>query len=135
LGKIELPEKKKKPEEPLLTDETPAQENPNTTTEQPQRPERRRSEYNRRDQRDQRPRKNPVAAAREREQREAEEKKIEDQRKKKEQRTKNYHTRVQTKAPTKAARLVDEDTVDISNEDLRPAPKTLLGKFWRWFRS
>jgi hypothetical protein len=140
LGKIEIPGKKKKSETPAAEETTPATETAatetNTPVRDPQKPDRRRpQDQKRRDQRDQRPKKNPIALAREREARLAEEKKQEEQRLKKELRTQNYMKRVQAKAPTKAARLIKEDVIDMSSVDLRPAPKTWLGKFWRWFRS
>lgn len=137
LGKIELPEKKKKPETEASAPETPSNETDENTAAvlSPQQPERRRPEHKKRDNRDQRPRKNPIALAREREARAAEEKKKEELRRKKERQTENYMRRVQAKAPTKAARIIKEDLIDSSSVDLRPAPKTWLGKFWRWFRS
>lgn len=139
LGKIELPEKKKKPEATatsLVNLETPAEgEQPVAEKPAPPQRERRKPDNQRRDQRDQRPRKNPVALAREREARAAEEKRLEEQRLRKEQRTQNYMKRVQAKAPTKAAKLVNEDLIDMSHVDMRPEPKTWIGKFWRWFRS
>jgi hypothetical protein len=137
LGKIELPEKKKKAEDTAptaLAEETKnASEVPSESPKKPER-EQRRTDPRRRD-RDQRPKKNPIALAREREAREAEEKRKEELRLKKELRTQNYMKRVQAKAPTKAARLNREDVIDLSEVDLTPAPKTWLGKFWRWFRS
>ena len=136
LGKIELPEKKKKPETEASGIETPASETDENTVAVSSPPrERRRPDHKRSNNRDQRPKKNPIALAREREERAAEEKKKEEQRLKKERQTENYMRRVQAKAPTKAARIIKEDVIDSSSVDLRPAPKTWLGKFWRWFRS
>jgi hypothetical protein len=138
LGKIELPEKKKKAEDtpPIAAETQDASEVPPESPKKPEREQRRPDPRRRdRDQRDQRPKKNPIALAREREAREAEEKRKEELRLEKERRTQNYMKRVQAKAPTKAARLNREDVIDMSEVDLRPAPKTWLGKFWRWFRS
>ena len=147
LGKIELRDpKKKEVEKPAENVAETVAENPEVTTtqEQPEKPieskprprrENRRPDQYRNDRRDDRPRKNPVALAREREAQAAEEKRREEEQRKKEQRTLNYQKRIKTAAPTKAARLIKEEVEYISNEDVRPAPKTWIGKFWRWFRS
>jgi len=145
LGKIDLPEKKKKTEAETqdTTAVTDADGTANATptenqeTPQPTQPKfERRNQYpSRRDRRDQRPAKNPISLAREREQRAAEEKRKEEAEKKKQQRTENYQKRVKVAPPTKAAKLHKEEFDELTNLDLRPAPKTWMGKFWRWFRS
>jgi hypothetical protein len=150
LGKIELKEKKKQTETPaensdvaLVAEEAQTSEvavevqtppTPSVPVQQPRRENRRPDQY-RQERRDERPRKNPIALAREREAQAEEEKRQAEAKRKKEQRTLNYQKRVKTAAPTKAARLIKEEYDDISSEDLRPEPKTWLGKFWKWFRS
>jgi hypothetical protein len=140
LGKIELPEPKKK------VIETPTTELPEASTEgttevtavpakENNRPafEKRKPQPYKRERREQRPAKNPIALAREREMQAAEEKKREEEKRRKEQRTLNYQNRVKAAAPTKAARLIDEDVEGMSDADLKSEPKTWVGKFWRWF--
>ncbi|MCE2935388.1 MAG: hypothetical protein ACK5V5_10655 [Cyclobacteriaceae bacterium] len=129
IGKIELPEPRKK--EAAGSEEKPSAEN--DVAERP-RPRVDRSRAQRQD-RGRPPRKNPVALQREREAREAEERRqqeLEDQKRKK---TEHYLKRVSQKVnrPTKAARLVQEPTETLA--DTRPAPTTLLGRFWRWLTS
>lgn len=126
IGKIELPEPRKK-------ETASGQEKPNAENDVAERPRPRvdRSREQRQD-RGRPPRKNPVALQREREAREAEERRqqeLEDQKRKK---TEHYLKRVSQKVnrPTKAARLVQEPTETLT--DTRPAPTSLLGRFWRW---
>jgi hypothetical protein len=137
LGKIELPEPKKKTtelpaDEPTSTEivkESPAPDNNRPAFEK------RKAQPYKQERREQRPTKNPIALAREREARAAEEKKREEEKRRKEQRTLNYQKRVKAAAPTKAARLIDEDVMNMSDAELKPEPKTWFGKFWRWFTS
>jgi hypothetical protein len=138
LGKIELPEPKKKiVEAPLEGENLPeAAEAPVPENNRPAFEKRKPVPFKkeRREQREQRPAKNPIALAREREARAAEEKKREEEKRKKEQRTLNYQNRIKAAAPTKSARLINEnDLIRLSDTDLKPEPKTWFGKFWRWF--
>ncbi|RAW00100.1 hypothetical protein [Pseudochryseolinea flava] len=132
LGKIELPEPKKKVQEVQPEDSEASSEDKPTENNRPPY-EKKRPHHFKKDRREQRPTKNPVALAREREARAAEDKRKEDEKRRKELRTLNYQKRVKPAAPTKAARLIDEDVVGMSSADLKPEPKTWLGKFWRWF--
>lgn len=125
IGKIELPEPRKKE---AGSQDKPGAENDLVERTQP-RFDRKREQ---RQDRGRPPRQNPVALQREREAREAEERRqqeLEDQKRKK---TEHYLKRVSQKVnrPTKAARLVQEPTETLT--DTRPAPTTVLGRFWRW---
>jgi hypothetical protein len=79
-------------------------------------------------------RKNPVAAQREREARAAEEIRQELARQEKERRTQYYQQRVKASVPTKPARLFNEEVADMKN-DRKPAPKGWFGRLLRWFKS
>jgi hypothetical protein len=70
---------------------------------------------------------------REREAHEAELKREAQAKAEKERRTQHYHNRVKS-VPTKPARLLRDQTEEMT-DDPTAAPRTLLGKFWRWFRS
>lgn len=137
LGKIELPQPKKKEIAPVenteVSPEVPA-------TEQPQRDARPRREHKKeharhKDRRENKPRKNPIALKREQEAREAEEKRREEAKRKKEERTNYYLERVKPSAPTKPARLYDEPVLEMKDHQTKKEPKTWLGKFWKWYRS
>lgn len=129
LGKIDLPEPKKK--EPAPKEEGQETENKDR---KPRRDERR-NNNSRRDRKDSRPAKNPIALAREREAKEAEEKRRLQAQREKELRTQYYQSRVKAHVPTKPARLVKEQVEQMSEADLREPPKTWLGKFFRWLTS
>lgn len=125
LGKIDLPERKKKETsadavQPSSFD-VPSSEN--------KRPDRRLGK----EQPDRR-RKNPVALQREREALEEEKKRQERVLREKEKKTQNYLRRVKTAAPTKSARILEEPTEELSKVD-NDAPTTLLGRFLRWLRN
>lgn len=78
-----------------------------------------------------RPRKNPIALKREKEAQEAEEKRRAEALRKKEARTQYYYKRVKPAAPTKAARIINEPTVQESDY-MEEKPKTWFGKLMRW---
>ena len=139
LGKIELPQPKKK-ETPV--DPTAVQEgvvNPENATNVPEKKIRRHENRNenRKFNSSKNPRhtsgKNPVALQRERDAREQERKHQEELKQQKEKRTQHYLQKVKS-VPTKRARIIDEEVVEMK-ADHSVAPKTLLGKFWKWFRS
>jgi hypothetical protein len=134
LGKIELPEKKKK--EPPVVENITEDAAP-TTTEQSPVPRRSPRDRNPRHQgsRSNREasRKNPIAAKREQEAAEAERKREEQAKVEKERRTQHYLSKVKS-VPTKPARLISEDVVEL-RADQTKTPTTWLGKFWKWFRS
>lgn len=152
LGKIELPEPKKK--EQTVT--TESAETTTTTTpsipdaaanEKPLSDKRREVRGEREgkrkshpksdrtsDQRNKRPRKNPIALQREREAYEAQLKREAEAKNEKERRTLYYLNRVKASVPTKPARLINEPVVEMT-ADMTKTPTTWLGKFWKWFRS
>lgn len=149
LGKIELPEPKKK--EPATPEDTTDAPQAIIPTQQPEpaqeRRPRREREGDRRDARDgdgRRPRhsdnrrndklrKNPIAMQREREAQEAQFKREAEAKAEKERRTQHYHSKVKS-VPTKPARLLHEQTEEFTDDHVS-TPATWLGKFWRWFRS
>jgi hypothetical protein len=122
LGKIDLPEPKKK------QDETPS-ETPGTETPREFKKDRRHSNANRSN----RPAKNPIALKREQEAMEAQRKREEELRLQKERRTQNYLKKVKSHQPTKAARIIKEDAEQLSAAELREKPKTWWGKLFQWF--
>jgi hypothetical protein len=148
VGKIELPEPKKK-EQPAAPENTAL---PAEATAQPER--RPRPDGSRGDRREGReggnrdgkrsnrndtrrgdkPRKNPVALQREREAQEAQLKKEAQAKAEKERRTQYYYNRVKASVPTKPARIIREQTVEMADEQ-SSTPTSWLGKFWKWFRS
>lgn len=128
LGKIELPEKKKK---------EPAGDQPEKGAEagsQPARPPRHRPQA-----RDERPQaqKNPIALQREREAREALRKKQEETQRQKEKKANRYFKAIQQKPVkvTRAARMVQEELEVVNPEPEMPAPKTWWGRFLRWLNT
>lgn len=135
LGKIELPEKKKKepPVENVSADtetSTPSAEQ----TRQPRRDTRNRNPRHQGSRNDREAsRKNPITLKREQEAAEAERKRREEAKLEKERRTQHYLSKVKS-VPTKPARLIEEDVVEL-HADQSKTPTTWLGKFWKWFRS
>lgn len=127
LGKIDLPEPKKKepaPEEVAAPAEgevaRPAQE-------------RRRPPFERKPQRPQKPRKNPVALQREREEAEARRKREEELKKQKERKAQHYFKKVKPQVPTKKMKLIDEEVEVLPAMEERP--KTLWGRFMKWLNT
>lgn len=124
LGKIDLPETKKKqadiPQE-------------NSEVEKPQefKGEKRSQNYKK----TQRPAKNPIALQREREALAAQKKREEELQVKKEKRTQNYLKKVKAHQPTKAAKLIREEAEEMSEAELAEPPKTWWGKVIKWFIS
>lgn len=124
LGKIDLPEPKKKesstPDEPVETgSEMPKQDERKT-------PERRKPS------REQRSYKNPISLQRERELKAELDKRKEKAARKKEKKTQNYFKKVKMSPPTKAMRLIDEPTEQLTAEELKEEPKTWFGKLIKW---
>lgn len=120
LGKIDLPEVRKK-------EIDPAQENPELTKDVKK--EKRPKEFKRRTP------KNPIALQREMEAHEARKRVEEENRLRKEKRTQNYLKKVKAPQPTKAARIFNEETQQMSASDLQEPPKSLWGKFKKWLTS
>jgi hypothetical protein len=130
LGKIELPEPKKKEAaaEGEATDENKPQKRERSSKDRDKQTLRNREQHTRR---------NPVEAQRQREQREREEKRKAELEREKEKRKQHYHNKVKqvNQQPAKRAKLAKETSV-VSNpksNNTRPAPKTWLGKFLRWW--
>jgi hypothetical protein len=141
LGKIELPELKKKetPADTVVENvdhveppvEQPSLEQPPVEVPRKAQREDRRPPYQKRERNDIRQRKNPIALQREREAQEAERRRKEEIEKEKERRTQNYLKKVKIVQPIKAAKLNREPVVDMSSiEDDKP--KSWLGKFIHW---
>jgi hypothetical protein len=121
LGKIELPEiKKKEPDKSLEKSESDAVND--------QKAEKRNQTIKRRQQ----PTKNPIALQREREALEAKKKREEEIKQQKERRTENYLRKVKAHQPTKAARVLRAETEELSSAELVVQPKTWWGKFVKW---
>jgi hypothetical protein len=134
VGKIDLPEPKKKEEE-ITRPEIENQIQPTVHTQRPERDATRKNLRSIREQ-DRRPRKNPVALKREREEREALRRREEEEKKEKEMRTQRYLKKVKTKTPppkaVKRNKHEDDYEVYVSEE---PKPKSLMGKILGWFVS
>lgn len=136
VGKIDLPEPRKKKEEEQP--EGSSQENPVANPEEviPSAPKREfRKPRNHPREMDRRPRKNSVALQREREEREALRKKLEQKEKEKELKTQRYLKKVsQYTPPVKRARKKKEEEYEVL-EYQKPKPKSLFGKILSWFIS
>lgn len=130
IGKIELPEPKKKEAIPAPASET-AKETPHQNKPIKERRDRKGTSQQKH-RKDGRSRKNPVALQREREAREAEEKRRIEAMQLKEKRTQYYYSKVRAHVPTKSARIVNEPVEQISGKDLAENPKTWWGRFLRW---
>jgi hypothetical protein len=120
LGKIDLPEPKKKLPE---AQEGAAQEQPKELRKEKRTPHHKKTK----------PAKNPVALQREQEALAAQRKRDEELRQLKERRTQNYLKRVKAHQPTKAARLIKEEAEQLSAAELKERPKTWWGRFVQWF--
>ncbi|MEZ4973852.1 MAG: hypothetical protein R2820_11120 [Cyclobacteriaceae bacterium] len=150
VGKIDLPEPKKKtPETPVeTTEEQPKAEGEQASDEAGSLPspdresrgprDRRRPQRNDRRQRTEyKPRKNPIALQREREEREALRKKLEDQQKQKELRTQRYLKKVEGRTTpqrtSKKSKKKHEEEYEVFTEKQRP--KSFFGRIMNWFVS
>jgi hypothetical protein len=122
LGKIDLPEQKKKEPQPALV------QNDNEKEIKPQektRPQRIKSTAT-----SARPSKNPIALQREREELEVQRQREAARALEKEKKAQHYFNKVKVVAPVKTSKR-EQVEEEISTPD--PEPKTLLGKFFRWF--
>lgn len=131
VGKIELPEPKKKetqPEsdQPLKVEPTPIE------TEKRPRQENRKPHPGRKETNDQF-RKNPIAQQRERDALEAEKRRRAKVESEKEKRTQHYLNKVKVAAPTKSVRLMKEEVEEMVA--LAPVPKTWWGRFMKWLNT
>ena len=123
IGRIDLPEKKKKEPETETTS-TPEESKPQRAFYQ--RPQRRTNES--------RSWKNPLTLEREREEREKRQRLEEDREKEKQRRTENYLKKVKSPTPTKAARLFQEEVIEMP--PLEPErPRTWWARFIRWLNT
>jgi len=131
LGKIELPEpKKKEPSTPTDTIDTAEQEEKIKS-----RPATKRNTQPRTDKRpNQKEWKNPIAVQREQEAREAEEKRKEALEREKERKRMHYLSKVKIEPPTRVARAYDEP-VEAKPKTVAAPPKTLWGKFIKWLNN
>jgi hypothetical protein len=129
VGKIELPQPRKKEPDPRPEDDvteginTPQK---NNRTERGRRHEKNGGALRRS--------KNPIALKREMEEKDAEEKRRAAQEREKEKRTQYYNQRVKTAAPARRARLVEEPLAQLEDE-APDEPKTLWGRFVKWLTS
>jgi hypothetical protein len=117
LGKIDLPEVPRKEVDATQEDPEPAKDVKKQRTPK---------EFKRRAS------KNPIALQRELEAHEAMKRREEEHRLRKEVRTQNYLKKVKAPQPTKAARIFNEETQQMSASDLQESPKSLWGKFIKW---
>lgn len=129
VGKIELPEPKKKEPEPTT---------PEPTTATDAEPEKknvvdRKAVRHKKPRRDHRQGANPIAQQREREAREAAEKRRFEAEREKEKRKQHYHNKVKSVRQPKSVkptRTVQPPQPRV----IEKQPATLLGRFWRWLR-
>ncbi len=140
LGKIELPEPKKKEPQPQAEEvvgdqpqkeETPVQTSPRNQEKRKQ--ENRKPYPNKRESSDRPKATNPIALQREREALEAEKRRRAQAEEEKEKRTQHYLKKVKVVAPTKSAKLIKEEVEEMT--PLAPVPKTTWGKFMRWLNT
>lgn len=125
LGKIDLPEPRKK--EPKPEEETRG--------EKQQKPEKNnpvKSKHPGRE-RDQRKWRNPLEVQRQREAREMEERRKAELEREKEKRKHHYQNKVKQVKQPKRSRPAKETITEKKPVDTRPVPKTWLGKFLRWW--
>jgi hypothetical protein len=133
LGKIELPEQKKK--EPVTeeaTNESAGDVSEKPVVEKLPKQRNRKPEQNR-ERSQQRSWKNPVELQRDRESREAEAKKQRDLEREKEKRKKHYQEKMKSSTQPKKAKVKVQPEGPKKPVDTRPVPKTWLGKFLRWW--
>jgi len=123
LGKIEIPEKKKKTDE--NTEGSPEEKERKPRSERPRSTSR---EYQ------ERLRKNPVTLQREREQREAERLRKEKLAEEKEKKTNHYLNRVKPVTSAKKMNRTEEAT-EMIDTPVEKMPTTLWGKFMRWLNT
>lgn len=131
LGKIDLPEPKKKD---VVKEESEVQDKEAAivSSGKEKREEKRPVERRRQSAGDIKPRKNPIALQREREIQEAEKRKQERAIQQKEQRTNNYLKKVRTAAPTKSAKLIAEPLEELTRAE--EPPKTFFARFLHWLK-
>jgi hypothetical protein len=131
LGKIELPESKKKIVQPQTEDEGTSaldeKRKPRPVKREPSKPAREAATHQ--------AWRNPIAQQREREAREAEAKKAAAAEREKERRRENYLKKVKVGQPTKAMKLMDEPTEQLSERQLEEIPTGWWGRFKKWLNN
>jgi hypothetical protein len=137
LGKIELPETKKKvvPASESVEEVVAENNEPLVTANKLAKTDPKEKRSKRREIQPQRSDRNPIAEQRERKAREEEEKRKAKAEREKEKRTQYYLQRVKTGQPTKAVKIIEEPTENFELKEVKPAPKTWLGKFLRWLNT
>ena len=125
LGKIDLPEPKRK--------ESKAEDENSSTEEKPDRKGKTARGKQPRTERDQRTWRNPLEVQRKREARELEEKKKAELEREKERKRNHYQNKVKQIQRPKKEKAAKETITLKKPVDTRPAPKTLIGKFLRWW--
>jgi hypothetical protein len=139
LGKIEIPEPKKKETEPVAEEvqsdsavkQEVAPEKEITRSRERRQPQERRKEFRRND--DQRSRRNPIAVQREHEAEEVRQRKEEAARLEKERRTLHYMKKVKTVTPVKANTFIDEPAETKAARE--ETPTSFWGRFKKWLKS
>jgi hypothetical protein len=131
LGKIELPESKKKEVHQPTEDEL----SPKLEEKRKPRPVKRELSKPAREAAAQQAWRNPIAQQREREAREAEARKEAAAEREKERRRENYLKKVKLGQPTKAMKLMDEPTEQLSERQLEETPKSWWGRFKKWLNN
>jgi hypothetical protein len=126
LGKIELPEKKKKEGliEGAASENLPDDERKIRSDRKPAG----RKEY------EERPRKNPVTIQREREEREAEKRRKEELLRAKEKKAQHYQNKVKIQVASKRIKMIEEAVEEIDSP-IEEIPTTWWGKFKKWLRT
>jgi hypothetical protein len=129
IGKIELPEPRKKEEKPVDS-EFPKEPSPEQKQEErPHKTDRKAIQHKK--ERKQPPHVNPLALQREREAREAAEKRRIQAEREKEKRKQHYHNKVKTVRPAKPVKPAKVEPVSTPSA---PQPTTWWGKFLKWLR-
>ncbi len=140
LGRIDLPEPKKKETQPPVEEvsgDQPQQKEEasvqTTARHQEKRKLENRKPYPNKKESNDRPKINPIVLQREREALEAEKRRRAQAEQEKEKRTQHYLKKVKVVAPTKSAKLIREEMEEMT--PLTPVPKTWWGKFKRWLNT
>ena len=131
LGKIDLPEPKKK--EPVADQNAVDEPTPVEKPVLNKALDKRKPKQDRRDRTHQRDRKNPIQLQREREAREEEEKKRLAIEREKEKRKRHYEEKRKSVVQPKRVKPSKQQPTVAKRVDTRPVPKTWFGKFLRWW--
>jgi hypothetical protein len=133
LGKIELPQPKKKTETSTEGDAPVGEEQPSEERPRPVVTSAPRREFPKRNERRERTWKNPLEQQRQRQAEEAERKRQEQLERQKEKKANHYYSKVKS-VPTKAVRRLEEQVV-VEDIEVKQEPKSVIGKFFRWLTS